>query len=134
MDDPIFHMTGMSRLLDEYTQATASTFAPDTDTATRLLTEMRDRVERALELTSGVPNERLAYQQALRQLIDDEDADPVQVAHEAITPYVQWKGVNVDLGFDSPADRRAQALVNGKAEAAARDYADDQRRQADWRE
>lgn len=125
MDKPCFHMVAIPRLMDEYTAATANAFRPDNDKAVVLLKEMRDRVERALALTQGLPVERLEYRKALDAIISGTDAvpwertDPMQVAHEAITPFTEWKAVSEDLGFDPLADRAAQDLADGRADAEA---------------
>lgn len=47
--DPSADMAGMHRLLDEYTQATASMFRPDIDSAIDAVSEMRARLSRVLE-------------------------------------------------------------------------------------
>lgn len=112
MDNPCFYMAGITRLLDEYQQAVASTYRPDNDKAIALLKDIRGRVEKALSLTEGKPVEREAYRKALDEVVRgdlmDDAFDPLQVAHEAITPFTDWRAVEEDLGFNSPADRRAR--------------------------
>lgn len=38
--------------------------------------------------------ELAAYRRALEKIIDDEDCDSVQVAHQTITPFTPWKPVS----------------------------------------
>lgn len=117
MDNPVFHITGMPRLLDEYTQATASMSMPDTAKAISLLKEMLSRVEKALALHTGLPPEREAYRTALGFIMAaDESEDVFQLAHEAITPYTEWRAVIADLGFNSPADRAARGDLLHRAD------------------
>lgn len=47
-DDPAFHTAALPRLYNEYQQVMASVLNPDNDKAIELLTEIRDRTERAL--------------------------------------------------------------------------------------
>jgi hypothetical protein len=111
MDQPCYYTAGLPRLLDEYTHAAANAYSPDTDTAIARLKEIRDRVEKALALTEGKPVERLHYRAALDEIIAhslNPAFDEVQVAHEAIAPFTEWRAIEEDLGFNSPADRRAR--------------------------
>jgi hypothetical protein len=82
--------------------------SPDTDTVINMLKDLRDRVELALAKLEGKPVERLVYRAALDEIVRLDEGISFDIAHEAIMPYTPWKAVNEDLGFDSPADRRAQ--------------------------
>ncbi len=92
-DDISFHTVAIPRLYDAYIAATANMFNPDNDKAAEILTEMRNRIENALAIVTGLPIERTRFEAALRQLTHDDDADPVQVALEALGPYAKWRAV-----------------------------------------
>jgi hypothetical protein len=108
MDQPCYYTAGLPRLLDEYTHAAANAYSPDNDTAIARLKEIRDRVEKALALTEGKPVEREVYRKALDQIIEADEGVSFDIAHEAIAPFTEWRAIEEDLGFNSPADRRAR--------------------------
>lgn len=59
--------------------------------------------------TSNPQDVELAtYRRALEKIIDDENCDPVQVAHEAITPYTPWEPVSPETELRIDEAQRAE--------------------------
>ena len=81
-DDPAFHTALLPTLYNEYQQIMGAMFNPDNDKALTLLTDMRDRIERAMSLISGLPVERVEYRNALDKIICLEEGEAFDIAYQ----------------------------------------------------
>jgi predicted transcriptional regulator len=99
--------------------------------AIRVIDELKRELSRLRaapqESRSEVPEnavELAAYRRALEQIIRSEDCDPVQVAHEAITPFTDWAGASevqtraIERALASHAEPGAQIPYDGVANRA----------------